>query len=738
MTLTSGILNKIIYRNDTFVVLGVKPLWGNVKVNSKYGTFTVNGNADNAEILKENAFYTFDLTESISKKYGQGYAINSITNELPPKKGDQIDFLKSVIRRYGNDNDWVVFQNTFDKIPMEPYKVFSEMDLSTSVKTVLSQFTPPDQYKKWVEPYHLTSSQITDFSNACKDVYAEIDKLEANMAKTLHQSNIKASTLIAIAKGRMALNEPTINRDDPYLFDISVHDMILKAMENGDTRIPMDTIQQLVMSYRGMQSNSTYQSLLAKRVTESKFVIDGNDMMVHDVYVKELQTYKFTQNMIAHHDYYSDDFMTYLNDHHIKFTDEQLAFSKLIFTYPLVALTGGAGTGKSFVLGILVQFLQATGSAINCVAPTAQASKVLAKYTKHEATTIHSFLSTADPDDACDYLIIDESSMIDSQLCADIIDFIDKSECTAVFCGDISQLPPVGYGAPYRDILDTIQSKITLTHIFRQKNLDLIHVLSDARKGEFNVLPTSDWVNYGSCVKSKGYLEIEEVIPTIVAAIKQTGLENIGIISPLNRVVNELNIDLQSLLNPQTNVVHSGTTLFGQGDPVILKKNKQYATATNLNSAQPVYSIDDKGNQIVIDYILPTYEDPQSVRAYNGDHGIVTNIINNHLFVVTLNDSYDKQGQNVQLLFDTNSAHEMLTASQVTLGYALTVHKSQGSQFQTVFFISPQTIPQMTSKPMVYTALSRAQENIVIFTQSSFSNIPVYRDTYVSGKLPQS
>lgn len=721
MVITCGTVKKIVYHSDDFYILSVTPFWGDVKVNEEYNNFTAKGNTP--ESISEGDIWTLYLEETISKKYGRGYAFQQINHEYPSQAEDQLALLNGILRFYGTPTDWNTAKATVFT-GKEPYKQFTELQFSSTVANILSHFTPPDEYRKMLEPYKLPAKNVNDFSNACKLVFAPSNVLGKDLAKTLHQTNISANTLIMICKALRHNKLELPKRDDPFLFDLSVRDKIKELMANGDTCVSRFDVRQRVMQFRGMENPATFETLMSQRPSESHIIEVGASLLMLDTeYECESAIKAFVESDVTQPNYYEKDFKEYVEQHECNFTDEQLHFAELVFTHPIAALTGGAGTGKSYTLGHIVEFLRSVNANVVCTAPTAQAAKVLKSYTHGPTSTIHSFLLS---EDECDFLVVDESSMIDSHLCAQIIDYVDETNCTLILSGDISQLPPVGVGAPYRDILIETKSKVTLTKIFRQKNLSLINVLDTARKGEFNIVPTNEWQSYGESVMYKNYSEVSDTLDLILHDINKYGLKNVGIISPLNRVVTQLNTELQASLNKQDRVVKTKNEHFGEGDPVILKKNKEYATRDNLRYANKSKSYLNTND---VNYVLNNTIPLSTVKAYNGDHGHVIEILNMHQFIIELDDSMDKTGMPYQILFDTADSREELEASQVTLGYASTVHKAQGSQFEIVFFISPSTMPQMTSCPMIYTALSRAKNSIRIFAQTKFSNMPIDRNT---------
>ena len=742
MDTITGRITKILFRNDDFHILSVSPLAGKYNrksLNDKFGTISIKG--ETSRVMHEGDILTFRVKETFHQKYGYGYDMVYVSNEFPDEPTTQKQLYNALTMNHGNQSDIQIMHNLFKSLDtlnnisdsdLTPYAFINyawEADeelFSSRLASVLNSFSAPDKYRNWAKSLGVPDDYLTDFSKACQMVNADIDELYENMAKTLHRTEVKASVLIEVCKALEANGQPMPKRDDKWLFDLSLLECVHDAMENGDTSIDLIDIRKRVMYMRGMQNPATFYSMLDNRPEDSHLIVENEFIMISEYYDAEKNIIDFTMN--PHH--YDADLSEELDEYQalkgVHLNDEQRKFANMVFTSNIAVLTGGAGTGKSFTLGILVEFLRSIGANVICTAPTAQAAKVLKDYTNGPTKTIHSFLASADTNDTPtkNYLIIDESSMLDTLLCDKIINYARESGCVLIFSGDVGQLPPVDCGAPYRDILDATPNNVRLETIYRQKDMGLINILNQARRHEFNVRPQSEWNILNGCLRYKHYNSASETIQTCIDMIKKYGLNNVGILSPVNREVNSVNIELQSILNPQTKVAIASNASYGKGDPVILLKNKQYALASNLTD-EYAQAVHDPLTGATINTYFPEGFEFQTSKAYNGDSGIVIEVLSNAQFIVELDDG-------TQLLFDTNDSREEISSAKITLGYAMTVHKSQGSQFKHIIALVPYTHESMTSGPLIYTMLSRAKESITLFSQGKFSNIDINRNTYFS------
>ena len=734
MITVCGEINKIIFRNGDFHILGIKPFTGDVKIDKQFGTITAKGDVNWP--IEEGMLINLTVEEVYDKKYGLGYNIKRISNEYPSNQEEQAKLIYQILINYGRTSDLTLYMETltteFQELTKkvydpEPYEVLGSLEYSLGSQKQLAQLAPPDAYRKWADDCNLTEAELTEFSNACRSVSADLTNLGEDLAKTLHRSDISINTLLKIGMVRRANNQPSPQREDKYLFDITVRSIIKSMMVKQDTIFKIEDVARHTMHLRGMTSIDNFNTMMDDRPYGTHVTTFGKYIMLTREFQNESLIYKFAQNATTYTNYLDERFQDYIANQELPFTDEQLSFADLVFTKQISALTGGAGTGKSYTLGTIVKFLRSVGSVVECVAPTAQASKVLSSYTDGPAATIHSFLAS---EIDCDYLIIDESSMIDNELCASIIEYAHEMDVSLIFSGDIAQLPPIGNGSPFRDILNTIESSVALTKVFRQKDKDLIMALTAAREGMFNITATPDWQTYGSQCQYMSYETEYDTLETIGALITKHGVESVGVISPVNKAVNELNTIIQEAVNPQEKVVTVGQKRYGVGDPIILQQNKPYALARNIANAL-ITKVAFTNN---FKYIFPPSFQFKCIKAYNGDRGRVIEVLNDKQFIVELTDVLDANNEPQRLVFDSGDSREELDTNQITLGYAMTVHKAQGSQYPIVVFVCPRTRPEMTSQPMIYTALSRAQDYIYIFTQARFSNIPMERDTLIQVK----
>ncbi len=366
-------------------------------------------------------------------------------------------------------------------------------------------------------------------------------------------------------------------------------------------------------------------------------------------------------------------------------------------------LTGGPGTGKTTVLKAIIALLEQMGQKVAVAAPTGRAAKRIGELTGREAKTLHRLLEVQwseddqpvfqrnekDPLDV-DALVIDELSMVDVPLFESTLRAL-KSGCRLVLVGDADQLPAVGAGCVLQDLIaGDVLPVVQLTEVFRQAMESRIvqnaHSIvrgkmpsMSEREGDFFFLsrPTA--------------LDTTETILDLCArrlpkTYGYTIWDNIQVLCPGRKGMlgtGELNARLQGLLNPPADdkreIVIEGVTL-REGDKVMQIKNN---------------------------YDIPWTRDDGEMASgvFNGDIGILTEVDVNE---GTLTVRYD----------DREASYNRKDAADLEPAYAVTVHKSQGSEFDAVVMPVFSGVPQLTYRNLLYTAVTRAKSLLILVGSS--------------------
>ena len=369
-----------------------------------------------------------------------------------------------------------------------------------------------------------------------------------------------------------------------------------------------------------------------------------------------------------------------------------------------LVLTGGPGTGKTTTLNAIISLFQQQGMTVMIAAPTGRAAKRISDLTGFEAKTIHRLLEVEFSDGEmprfkhnennlldCDVMIIDEMSMTDTLLFSALLKAL-KFNCSLVMVGDSDQLPSVGAGNVLKDIIDSgIVPTVQLKEIFRQAQQSKI--VTNAHMIVNGEVP--DLADKSSDCFFFQRLEYQPLQELVVDLVKKRlpeaygfdPINDIQVISPTRQGPSgtvELNKLIQSQLNPPSkkkSEIKSFLYTFREGDKVMQTKNNYDIMWKRL---------DDDGD-----------ETEKGSGIFNGDIGVITSI-NKILDIITI----DFDGR----ICKYNNA--ML--EDVELSYAITVHKSQGSEFDAVILTAFKGFDKLYYRNLLYTAVTRAKKLLVI------------------------
>ena len=401
---------------------------------------------------------------------------------------------------------------------------------------------------------------------------------------------------------------------------------------------------------------------------------------------------------------------------HISYAELQRNAVKSALENGALIITGGPGTGKTTILNAIIELYQAAGKKLLLAAPTGRAAKRMAEVTGREAKTIHRLLEVeyrgGQPrflrDDAnplkADVVLIDEMSMVDALLMEALLRAISPGT-RLIMTGDIDQLPAVGAGNVLKDIIHSgVVQTVRLTEIFRQAADSLIILNSHAvNRGEYPDIDTTGKDFYFIRRSSE-----ESIARTVLELVKeripksfQIPSGEIQVISPTKRGTGGtymLNKALQQCLNPPSpdKVQHAFKDLvFREGDRIMQVKNNY-------------------------DLVWSSTADGESGKGlWNGDMGVITEIDNRAGF---LRAQFD----------DRECELEFNMLDEVDMAYAVTVHKSQGSEFSAVVIPVFKGPAKLLSRNLLYTAITRARDLCVLVgdpeaLRSMVDNHRVYR-----------
>lgn len=362
-------------------------------------------------------------------------------------------------------------------------------------------------------------------------------------------------------------------------------------------------------------------------------------------------------------------------------------------------ITGGPGTGKTTIVKCIIELLEAQRKKILLTAPTGRAAKKLSEATERDARTIHRalqvdfrskrFIFNEQNPLPYNVIIVDEVSMVDVPLMCNLLKAVAR-DTKLIFVGDKDQLPSVGAGNVLEDMLTSgVISVAELTQIYRQSEKSLI--ISNAHKINEGEMPEIDNKSQDFFFDSK--VELEDIKTTIVNMVttripKFNGIDSIKIqvLAPLKAGVcgiENLNRELQAKLNPPKNFrkeLTVGQTIFREGDKVMQMSNNY-----DLEWTRQVGLYTENGAGV-----------------FNGDIGYIHSI--------------DVQTGEVEIWFEDGREciYPRTELSQLSLAYAITIHKSQGSEFDVVIIPIISGPSLILNRNLIYTAVTRAKKMVVL------------------------
>ena len=479
---------------------------------------------------------------------------------------------------------------------------------------------------------------------------------------------------------------------------------------NGHTCLPSDKLTKTASSFLGVQEEKVisalndmiYDTSLMGLEAEGKSYIFLPELYRAETFIAG--RIRLMQNFPALKFKNTDNMIDEIEkEQGITYAEKQKDAIRSAMEKGFLILTGGPGTGKTTTLNAIIKLLEKNGQQVLLAAPTGRAAQRMSELTGKEAKTIHRLLEVAyDKADKlvfkkneknmlkCDALIVDEVSMVDSQLFASLMEALPFGT-RLILVGDSNQLPSVGPGNILGDLIKSdILPYVELNEIFRQSLKSMIvtnaHKIVEGelpdimrRDSDFFFLPTK------TSDETKA-LVVDLFTRRLVNSYGYSPADDIQILCPSKKGALgslELNEKLQQAFNPPDKSkaeIKFGRKILRIGDKVMQFKNNYDITYTKDNG--------EVGSGV-----------------FNGDIGKITKI--------------DKKSQTVTISFDDKTAvYDYDSAQDIELSYAATIHKSQGNEFEAVIIPLFQTPPQLCYRNLLYTGVTRAKKLLIIVGDS--------------------
>ena len=466
---------------------------------------------------------------------------------------------------------------------------------------------------------------------------------------------------------------------------------ILGLLDNqGHTCLPVDELISRAYQLLNVDPDMIadfIETIISQGILYSTYYDDILYIYPPEMYVSEVEGVHYTRDFLIEADPIALDIPNFIerfeSDNHITFGSEQKEAIELSFFEKFSLITGGPGTGKTTIIKALVKGFQLGGlGRIVLCAPTGRAAKRLTEATEFAATTIHRLLMPVAGSDSYDFtkneddpldidvIIIDEASMLNVRLYYSLMAAIPR-EAHVIIVGDVDQLPPIGAGFVLKDMLDSDMVPYTRLHqIYRQNSgnsiVDSAYAINrgdmpnlDANRDEFTFISVNSLTDMMKAIIDVYKREKENVDDEL----------DIQIISPMRRG-------------------KAGSTSISQYVQQAVNPAESYKGEVRANGI--TYRVGDKVIQVINNYEL---------EVFNGEIGIIYAITKTDICIRFIH-------KEVRLSVD--EAHMIMPA------YAITVHKSQGSEYGVVIIPFIPMYGNMLQRNLLYTAVTRAKRRVIM------------------------
>lgn len=499
-------------------------------------------------------------------------------------------------------------------------------------------------------------------------------------------------------------NEP----DFDYRVQAGIVYVVRHNLGNGHTCVPRSSVLKPAQSLLDCSEDEA-EIAIDNAVDSGQLVqenIDGRDFLfLPEIYKAESSIAQRIRLMLRfppqQKDIDTDEILAFEKINAIEFDEKQREAIEIAVNKGILILTGGPGTGKTTTIRGIISLMQNRGLDVALAAPTGRAAKRMSELTGCPAKTIHRLLEVeyregdSEPSFSrnlknpleCDAVIVDELSMVDVTVFSALLDALPLS-CRLIMVGDKNQLPPVGAGNVLSDLIKSgLIGVVSLDRIFRQAMESMI--VTNAHRivaGEMPLLDNSNPVSDFFMLNEDSRYNAPRKILGLVTQRIPSGygydpMTDIQVLCPGRKGetgTENINALLQERLNPPA------------------------AGKAELKTMGYVLREGDKVMQIKNNYDVPWFRDGDSgTGVFNGDIGILTKI--------------DRANDIINVRFDDREAmYSIENAREIEPAYAMTVHKSQGSEFDAAVLVTVGAPPKLSYRNLLYTAVTRAKRLLVL------------------------
>lgn len=700
-----GVIEDIIFRNEENGYTVAYLSHGNV-IDTIVGKFLKVNVGENVRL---NGKYV------TNNKYGEQFAFDSSETIYP----NTIDGIKKYLSSGLIKGVGVVTANaiverfkeqTFEVIEFAPMKLAEIRGISEKKAEAIGQSF--GELKK-IQNSVIFLQNYNISTNMALKIYAQYQEKTIDYVKENPYRLVEEIDGIGFSTADKIANRMGISKDSPFRFRAGLlHLLGENSDKNGNTYIYKNALLENLASLLEVDPNEYFVEFI-KVLDNLAFDKVVTILRKNQAEIVMLTRMYFTESSVAQKlavlnssakqtdmDF-SSEISIFEKINKIKFDSDQVQAIMNSVHNGVSVITGGPGTGKTTIIKCIITLLRQQNNKIMLLAPTGRAAKRLSESTGEQAKTIHRGLEVDFRNDArgfvhdssnpleADCVIVDEVSMVDINLMNALVKALPR-DCKLILVGDKDQLPSVGAGNVLDDILKSGVIKVSyLTKIFRQDENSLI--ISNAHLINQGQMPTIDNTSSDFFFSQKTELvdiknTIVDMVTRRIPAWNKTEVSKIQVLAPLKAGmcgIESLNATLQEVINPPSYLKNEemvGSSIFREGDKVM-------QTSNNYD----------------LEWIKrDEWTKEQGSGVFNGDIGYIHSI--------------NRQTGETTVWFEDGRecVYPRTELGELSLAYAVTIHKSQGSEFDVVVIPVIAGTGLILNRNLIYTAVTRAKKMVVL------------------------
>lgn len=716
-----GIYKRSIFNGENGFIIGIfKVEETNDEDVLPYLNKTITFTGNFADLNEEDKYIFYgEAIEHI--RYGFQYNVKNYEKIKPEDKDSIIAYLSSdLFRGIGKKLATKIVEtlgnNTLDRILNEPECLNLVPTLTEKKAKIIVETL--NKY----EESHKVVVYLTELGFSLKDALLIYNKFKSETISKIEQNiycildtDLEISFLKIDEINKKITDDTSIERIKACIIYI-MNSLLFKT---GDTYLYLDEIKNNVLNYLKIEIDiEDFDNYIDELRYEGKIVKEEEKYYIKDIYDSENNIVKKINYLINKKPDEIKNIDSVLEElekwSNIEYNEEQKEAIKSALTNNIIIITGGPGTGKTTIIKAIVDSyikinkLDNSTDKIALLAPTGRASKRMSESTNFKASTIHRFLKWNKENnsfainefnkDYSNLIIIDEVSMIDTKLLDSLFKGLTNN-IKLVLVGDYNQLPSVGMGQILKDLIESMKIKtINLNILYRQSNESYIPTLAKEIK-EDNIsndfLEKKDDYMFLNCSRDRILNTLKDLSKMLID--KGYDYKKVQLMAPMYAGINgidNINKELQNIFNPKDEFKRE----IKVGD-VIFRENDKILQLTNMPDEN----------------------------IYNGDIGVIK-------YIKEANISKSKKNE-IYVEFDGNIVKYLpQDFNKIKHGYIISIHKSQGSEFDTVILLLSTSYSRMLYKKLIYTAITRAKRKLIILGEINAFKIGINNNNEIKRK----